>query len=125
MNKKDLIELIKTLKIDIEDFTVLSSGALVLREIHDMANDLDIAVSKKGLEQLKLQFYLTQKENGWYIVNDKIECVLDNMLDKREKLDGYYLQDINDYLKYLEESNREKDKIRIPKVKKYIKNKLK
>ena len=125
MNKKELIKLIKTLKLDTEDFTVLSSSALVLRGIHDMANDLDIAVSEKGLEELKVYFDLKPKENGWYIVNDKIECVLDNMINKREKFEDYYLQDINDYLKYLEGSNRKKDKIRIPKVKKYIENNLK
>lgn len=39
----------------------------------------------------------------------------------KEKLDMYYVQDIYDYLKYLEDSDREKDKLRIPLVKEYIK----
>ena len=43
------------------------------------------------------------------------------MEGKKEKLDKYYVQDIYDYLKFLEESDREKDKLRIPLVKQYIK----
>ncbi|MBP3920609.1 MAG: hypothetical protein J6D28_03490 [Bacilli bacterium] len=61
------------------------------------------------------------KPNGWFIVDDKIECVLDDMTSKKELIGKYYLQDIHDYLKYLESSKREKDKLRIPKVKEYIK----
>lgn len=48
MKKDELLELIKTLKIDKEEFWVLSSGALVLREIYPDAGDLDIAVTKKS-----------------------------------------------------------------------------
>lgn len=122
MNKEELIELIKSVKIDREEFTILSSSNLVLRDIYDSAGDLDIAVTKKGLEQLKNNYNLVQKENGWYIVTDKVECVLDEMDGKREKIGDYYLQEINDYLKFLKSSSREKDKARIPLVEEYIKN---
>lgn len=53
MKKDELLELIKTLKIDKEEFWVLSSGALVLRGIYPDAGDLDIAVTNKGLDELK------------------------------------------------------------------------
>lgn len=36
MNKDELIKLIKSLKIDREDFVALSSETLVLREIYDI-----------------------------------------------------------------------------------------
>lgn len=39
---------------------------------------------------------------------------------KKEKIGEYYLQDMLDYLKFLEESNRQKDKDRIDIVKSYI-----
>ena len=73
MNKEELIALMNTLKIDKEEFWVLSSGGLVLRGIYENAGDLDIAVTFKGLEQLKENYELVEKENGWYIVNDKVE----------------------------------------------------
>lgn len=122
MNKEELIELIKSVKIDKEEFTILSSSNLVLRDIYDSAGDLDIAVTKKGLEQLKNNYNLIRKENGWYIVNEKVECVLYEMNGRREKIGDYYLQEINDYLKFLKSSSREKDKARIPLVEEYIKN---
>lgn len=49
MNKKQLLELLNTLKKSKNEFWVLSSGALVLRDIYDKANDLDIAVTDEGL----------------------------------------------------------------------------
>ena len=125
MNKDELIELMNTLKIDKEEFWVLSSGALVLRDIYEDAGDLDIAVTSKGLEQLKENYNLIEKENGWYIVNDKVECVCDgNKEDLKyepEKLEnGYMVQNIFEYLEYLKSSSREKDMERIPLVENYI-----
>ena len=126
MNKEELIDLLNTLKIDKEEFWVLSSGALVLRKIYENAGDLDIAVTFKGLEQLKQHYFLKQKDNGWYIVNDKVECVcegeIENKKYKPEKLDcGYFAQNILEYFEYLNSSTREKDIKRIPLVKNYIK----
>ena len=118
MNKKELIKLIESLNIDKEEFWVLSSGALVIRGIYKDAGDLDIGVSEKGLEQLKKKFNLKQKENGWFIVNDKVECVLDTK--DVEKVEGYNLENINRYYSYLIKSNREKDKLRIPLVEEYM-----
>ena len=118
MNKQELIKLIESLNIDKEEFWILSSGALVIRGIYPDAGDLDIGVSERGLEQLKKNYDLKQKENGWYIVNDKIECTLDTK--DVEKIDGYNVESINRYYKYLLQSNREKDKLRIPLIEAYM-----
>lgn len=121
MNKKELEELINTLKIEKSEYWILSSAALVLRGIYEYAADLDIAVTEKGLKELKENYDLMQKENGWYIVNDKVECVLDTKAPgKIEKIGTYYLQDIYDYYNFIKNSNREKDKKRIPLVEDYI-----
>lgn len=124
MNKEELIKLLESLKIDKNEFWILSSGALVMREIYPDAGDLDIAVTERGLQQLKDNYNLKQKENGWYIVNDKVECVLDTKEDwKIEKYGEYNLQSIEKYYEFLKNSNREKDKARIPLVEEYMKNK--
>lgn len=125
MNKKDLLELIRMLKIDKEEFWVLSSGALVLRDIYSKARDLDIAVTNEGLAQLKSNYNIVQKENGWFIVSDNVECVCDgekkSLKYQPQKIGDYYVQNIEEYLEYLKNSNREKDKLRIPIVEEYIK----
>ena len=121
MNKEELEKLISTLKIEKGEYWILSSASLVLRGIYDSAADLDLAVTEKGLKQLKENYNLVQKENGWYIVNDKIECVLDTKEPyKIEKFGEYYFQDIYDYYYFIKNSNREKDKKRIPLIENYI-----
>ena len=121
MNKEELEKLISTLKIEKGEYWILSSASLVLRGIYDSAADLDLSVTEKGLKQLKENYNLVQKENGWYIVNDKVECVLDTKEPyKIEKFGEYYLQDIYDYYNFIKNSNREKDKKRIPLIENYI-----
>ena len=122
MVKKELEKLIESLKIDRDEYWILSSGALVLRGILTYAGDLDIAVTKKGLEELMENYNLKQKENGWYIVTDKIECVLDTKEDwKIEKLGEYNLESIEKYYSYLLQSKIEKDISRIPLINSYMK----
>ena len=120
MKKKELLDLIENLKVDKNEIVVLSTGALVLRGIWEEANDLDIAVTKKGLEQLKSNYNLKQKPDDFYIVNELVECVEDDMIDKKELLDNYFVQDIYDYYNYIKNSGREKDKPKIEVVEEYI-----
>lgn len=123
MSKEELIELIENLKLDKEEFWILSSGALVIRNILPDAGDLDIAVTERGLNELKKNYDLKSKGNDWYQINDKIECVLDTKEEwKIEKCGEYYLQSIDMYYEFLKKSNREKDKNRIPLVQEYLKN---
>ena len=124
MNKEELINLIESLKIDKDEYWILSSGALVIRGVYPDAGDLDIAVTEKGLEELKSNYNLKQKENGWYIVNDKVECVLETKETwKIEKFGKYNLQSIEKYYDFLKKSNRKKDKERIPLIEEYMKKK--
>lgn len=122
MKKKELLDLIENLKVDKNEIVVLSTGALVLRGIWEEANDLDIAVTKKGLEQLKSNYNLKQKPDDFYIVNELVECVEDDMIDKKELLGNYFVQDIYDYYNYIKNSGREKDKPKIEVVEEYIRN---
>ena len=124
MNKNELMSLIESLGIDKKEFWILSSSALVIREIYPDAGDLDIAVTEKGLQELKQKFDLKPKENGWYIVNDKVECVLDEKEPwKVEEYEDILLESIEKYYKYLLSSTREKDKLRIPIVEEYMRKK--
>lgn len=123
MNKKELIELIENLKLDKNEYWILSSGALVIRGLYPDAGDLDIAVTEKGLEELKKNYNLKEKGKGWYMINDKIECVLDTKESwKIEKYGEYNLQSIEKYYEFLKKSNRKKDKERMPLIEKYMKN---
>ena len=70
MNKEELIILIQSLKISKEEYWILSSAALVLRGIYKDAGDLDIAVTKKGLDELKRNYDLKGEiDNVFYSKN--------------------------------------------------------
>ena len=124
MTKTELLKLLSELKLPKEEYWLLSTSALVFRGIYPDAADLDIAVTDNGLELLKLNYDLKPKNDGFYIVTDNIECVCDGskegLVYQPEYIDGYYVQNIDEYLEYLKKSSREKDKIRIPLVEKYI-----
>lgn len=126
MDKEELLELLSTLKIDKEEFWLLSSSGLVLRNIYPDAGDLDIAVTDKGLQELNQNYNLKFKDNGWFVVSDKIEGVCDGSKDKLkfqpEEIDGYYVQNIREYYEYLCNSERKKDKKRIRIVEEYMQN---
>lgn len=123
MNKEELIKLIESLKLNKNEYWILSSGALVIRGIYPDAGDLDIAVTEKGLEELKKNYNLKEKGEGWYTVSDEIECVLDTKDEwKVERFGEYNLQSIEAYYDFLKRSVREKDKARIPLVVEYMKN---
>ena len=127
MNKQELIKLISTLKIDREEFWVICSGSLVLRDLLSDAGDLDIAVTNIGMEQLRQNYKLKKIKERFYSISDNIECVdVGKKIHQKyqpEKIGDIYVQNIFDYLEYLEASNRQKDKDRIPMVKTYIKEK--
>ena len=121
MNKEELISLIDDLGIDLDECWLLSTGALVMRELFPDAGDLDLAVTEEGLRQLNKKYDLRQKENGWYIVNDRVECVLDTKEDwKIEKYGKYNLESLEKYYEFLKNSTREKDKIKYDIVKPII-----
>ncbi len=124
INKIELLELLDSLQIDHEEFWILSSSALVLRDLFPDAGDLDLAVTEEGLRQLKENYDVILKPDGMYQVLENVECFLDEKEDwKIEKWQDYYLESIHKYYDYLKSSTREKDKARIPLVEEYIKTK--
>lgn len=120
MNKEEIIELIESLELESEDFVVLSTGALAIRGLFESAKDLDIAVTLKGLNKLKEKFDVVVDHENWYKVTDKVECILDDMENKKEKVGKYYLEDLECYRNFLANSDREKDKIRLEVVNKAL-----
>lgn len=68
-----------------------------------------------------IEFKEVEKDD-WYIVNDKIECVLETKEEwKIERFGQYSLQSIEMYYDFLKSSDREKDKAGIPLIVEYMK----
>ena len=124
INKEKLLKLLSTLKVDKNEFWLLSSSMLMLRGISEDAGDLDLAVTNEGLKQLKSNYNIVYKDDKWFKIADNIECICDGEKDKLkyqpELIEDYYVQNILEYYEYIINSPREKDQKRIPAVEKYM-----
>lgn len=91
MNKRfkrdELIKLIEELNLEKEDFTLLSSSALVFRGIIEDVGDLDIAVTKKGFDKLRIPMVLNYIRNKMQYENiSKQNEILINILKRNTNL---------------------------------------
>ena len=115
----------RILKIDREEYWILSSAALVIRGIFPDAGDIDIAVTEKGFEELNRNYTLEKKTHGRYAITDKIECVIEEKEEwKIEKIGEYYIQSLERYYEFLKSSNREKDNQRMVLIEKHLSKKI-
>ena len=123
MDRNALISLIESLRIDRGEYCVIASGALVLRGIWPDADDLDLAVTEEGLEQLRTSNKVLEDESGHYMIGDRVEFRVSDKNDwKTEVVDGYNVIDLEEYYKKISCSSREKDRERIPVIRNILEN---
>ena len=115
MKKNDIYSKINMLNLDKEEFWVIGSASLVLRDILEDANDLDLAITKKEFDRINKDInltYLGEKYNlKWYRINDDTEFCIDvKEKDKVDELSPYNLLNLKYYYdNHLKDSNRKKD----------------
>ena len=116
MNKIEIINEINKLGINKNNFWVIGSASLVLRDIIDNANDIDLAFTNNGYEELnsktKLEFLGEKFNLKWYKVNDIIEfCIDEKTNDKVDSIEPFNLLNLEYYYNhFIKDSTREKDK---------------
>ncbi|MBQ9266982.1 MAG: hypothetical protein IJ217_01675 [Clostridia bacterium] len=129
MNKKELLKLVDSLNLPLGEYYILSSGSLLLYGIRDEAGDLDLCVSEELFgKDLKERFHLSEadkNECGFYKISEKIEIVVNNKKDSKYKfeydmVDGYPVQKLQSILESKKNSEREKDKIDVKNILKYL-----
>ena len=115
MDKVKVIETINQLGLDKNEFYVLGSSALVLRNILDDSNDIDLAISPKLYKKLEnegvLTYLGTNHNSKWYRLNDEVECCVEELDDNKvEYTDPFNLINLKYYYAYfIKDSTREKD----------------
>ena len=129
MNRNELIELINKLNLPIGEYSVLSSGSLVIRGIYDRANDLDLHVTDKCFEYIKDNYSVHfndekhEYNNPLYAFDDMdIDFFVMPLSDMHfDYVDGIPVQDIKEILDFKINRNLPKDQEPIKKIKEYIK----
>ncbi len=126
MNKKEIINEINKLNFDKNEFWVLGSSSLVLRDIIEEANDIDLAITnelyKSIVKKYKLTYLGVNHNSKWYRINDVVECCV---IEKEnvEIISPFNLIDLEYYYNtFIKNSIREKDKDKKIKIEKYLKN---
>lgn len=123
MNKKEILELAKSLELPNEEYCIISGGALVAHGLREQTNDLDIDITQKGFEILKEKYSLEliNEDIKQYKVTDKIECFL---VDKLESdivyIDNYPCESLISIYNFKKRINREKDQADILAIEKYL-----
>lgn len=112
MNKVELIKLIDSLNLPVQEYSVLSGGALLMAGIRLKTADLDIEVTEKGFELLKHKFtpILINDTKKQYKLTEDIECFVTLKLDSTiNYIDGYPCQSLISIYNFKKMLNRPKD----------------
>lgn len=125
MNSNDVLKVIDSLKLDYNDYCIISGGALVLYGIRDLTEDVDIFINKHGFDMLSKKYDIISKEDKYkdlFGIGDNIELLL-REFDKTTvyNFNGYPLLKIKEILKWKIDNCREKDLKDIELIKDYLK----
>lgn len=125
MNKEELLNLIDSLNLPKSEYYILSSGCLLLYGLRDIANDLDLCITLNLFLELQKRYNLTDKDKnecGFYKINDLVEVVITGKFPFEYDIkDGYQVQKLESILNSKKSSNREKDKIDVINIERYLK----
>ena len=119
MNKQEIINVLNKYNFDKNDYIILSTASLVLKGIKEKANDIDLAVSEKLLNEILEKYPCTLKEKGVYTF-DKFDIGLNYFNEDKIIVEGFQTQTVNSVLKLKQTLNREKDKIDINLINDYL-----
>lgn len=121
MNKEEILNKLKNLELDINEYCVISGAALVLYEILDTTSDIDMTCTNKYYNSI----IWPEKEGafGKMIKYNDIFEISDNLYKKNRFniINGYRVSLLEDILETKLMLNRSKDKEIINKLESIIK----
>ena len=128
MNKEELLNLVDSLNLPKSEYYILSSGCLLLYGLKDIANDLNLCITRNLFLELQKRYNLTDKDKnkcGFYKMSDLVEVVItDKFPFEYDIKDGYQVQKLESILNSKKSSNREKNKIDVINIERYLKKRL-
>lgn len=115
MKRREIIELLKSYKFDINEYIVLSGAAMVIHGLKDETNDIDISVTPEYYDYL-LSHYdcefekINEFNHAVYYIENVINFGRDYYDTERTIIDGISVQTIENIIRLKQYLNREKDK---------------
>ena len=130
MNKIELTNLVDSLNLPIGEYSIGSTGSLVIRGIYEKAGDLDLQLTEDCFEHIKnsgLKFHFKDEKHEFsnpLYAFDELDVEFFVMPLEEiyfDYVDGYPCQDIDVILEFKKHRNLPKDQIAIQKILEYKK----
>ncbi len=123
LRKEDIIKLLQDIKLDPNNYIVISGAAMVLLDIKEYTTDIDIAVTKDYYDYLLSNYNCVYERtnefnNECYIINNIINFGIDYYDEDRIIINNIPVQTIPNLIKLKEFLKRDKDKKDIELIKK-------
>ena len=134
MKKQELIQLVDSLNLPLGEYSICSSGSLVIRDIYDKAGDLDLQLTEKCFEYIKnsgLKYHFKDEKhefnNPLYAFDDiDVEFFVMPIEEIHfDYVNGYPCQDVLDILAFKKQRNLPKDQEAIARIEAYLDSKKK
>lgn len=123
MNKKELKKYLDNLGLDKKEYCIISGGSLLMHNIKEETDDVDLYVTKEGLDKLKQSFPVQISGKPYpnhYTVNEHTEVVVVPSLENETIyfIDSYPCRNLIDDYQWYKNSSRPKDLISVEKIEK-------
>ena len=131
MNKIELTSLVDKLNLPKGEYSIGSTGSLVIRDIYDTAHDLDLQVTSECFEYIKnsdIKYHFKDINHEYsHPLYNMDDYDVDFFVMPREEIlfdyvDGYPCQDVNVILDFKRKRNAEKDQEPIRRIEEYLRN---
>lgn len=109
LNKEQILDKLKELELDNDEFVVSMGSSLVLHGIKKETNNINISVKSDVFNRLKQRYNSLYENNIEIIKYDMFEISNLDLNIKKELIDNYYCQDLESILSIKKELNRKKD----------------
>ena len=109
LNKEQILDKLKELELDNDEFVVSMGSSLVLHGIKKETNNINISVKSDVFNRLKPRYNSLYENNIEIIKYDMFEISNLDLNIKKELIDNYYCQDLESILSIKKELNRKKD----------------
>ncbi|MBO4836526.1 MAG: hypothetical protein J5564_02405 [Clostridia bacterium] len=124
MNKTEIMQKLKELDFDPEDYWLITGSAMVMRGIRDETHDIDLGCSRKLADRLEakgLPSIHTQDGKRKFVLGPDIEIFEEWLYDRIETVEGIPVISLKGLMEMKESLGREKDKKDIALIRAYMK----
>ena len=108
MNKEEFIAKLEEIGWPREEFAILSGGSLLMRGLRETTADLDLCITKRLAEEIKL-YDSPKDEKGLYSPYENVQATDDFGRVEYDLVDGYQCETLESVLEFKRRMGRPKD----------------